>query len=63
MIALENMTQVNSDVEKFVPVANWNWTPDVRDPKKIEKTNLEASGGRTTTKQTFSNQQDHGESD
>jgi hypothetical protein len=61
MIAFENMSRVDSANPKFVPSAEWNWKPEVAEPSGIDKSFIEASGGNSTSRQTFSNQTDHGE--
>jgi hypothetical protein len=61
MIALEELRRVDEVSFKMKPVAEWNWTPRVSDLKGLEKALIEASGRNTTSKATFSSQQDHGE--
>lgn len=61
MIALENMRKVNHKVPQFVPTKDWNWTPDVKNPDAIDESFIQASGGNTTSRETFKTQMDHGE--
>ncbi len=61
MIAFEKMSRVDTRTPTFIPSANWNWKPEVSDPEAIDKTFIEASGGNSTSRSTFTNQMDHGE--
>jgi hypothetical protein len=61
MIALEELRRVDEVSLKIKPVAEWNWTPRVSDLQGLEKSLVEASGRNTTSKSTFTSQQDHGE--
>jgi len=61
MIAFENMVTVEKARFEFVPHEQWNWHPDVKDPSQINRSFIEASGGNTTSRNTFTTQMDHGE--
>jgi len=59
-LALRNLQRVDMIEQKSsTPVNEWNWTPSVSNPEKLN--NIVASGSNTTTRNTFSSQQDHGE--
>ena len=59
-LALRNLKRVDFDQpKKITPVNEWNWTPCVSNPEKLNK--IIASGGNTTSRSTGSNQTDHGE--
>lgn len=59
-LALRSLMRVDIDQPKVTkPVSEWNWTPSVSNPKALNS--IIASGGNTTTRNTFSTQQDHGE--
>jgi len=60
-LALRSLKRVDIDQLKVSqPVSKWNWTPAVSNPEALNT--IIASGGNTTTRNTFSTQQDHGES-
>ena len=61
MIALEGMTNVSQKRFAYTPSSEWNWKPVVTDLEDLDKHFISASGSSTTTKNTFSSQQDHGE--
>jgi hypothetical protein len=61
MIAFEGMTKVNQDKFNYVPSSEWNWKPAVSDTADLDSSFISASGNSSTTKNTYSNQQDHGE--
>jgi hypothetical protein len=61
MIAFENMTRVNQSAPVFVPTSEWNWQPEVKNIDSINTNFIEASGGNSTSRNTFSSQMDHGE--
>ena len=59
-LALRSLKRVDFDQPKVTkPVSKWNWTPSVSNPDTINT--IIASGDKTTTRNTFSTQQDHGE--
>jgi len=62
MIALENMRRVNEVGNPVPNVSDWAWAPAVSDLGAIDESfRIEATGGNTTSKKTFSTQMDHGE--
>jgi len=61
MIAFEGMTKVNQEAFKYVPSTDWNWKPEVEDLEEMDRDFIQASGGSSTSKNTFSTQRDHGE--
>jgi hypothetical protein len=63
MIAMEGMTNVSQKQFAYVPSANWNWKPAVADLTELDKSFISASGNSSTTRNTFSSQQDHGENE
>ena len=63
MIALEGMTNVSQKAFSYTPSTEWNWKPAVADLTELDKHFISASGGNSTTKNTFTDQQDHGEYD
>jgi hypothetical protein len=59
-LALRSLKRVDIDQPKVSkPVSKWNWTPSISNPEALNT--IVASGGNTTTRNTFSSQQDHGE--
>ena len=58
-LALKGMQRVDLTEMKVNPVQSWSWNPVVKDPQRLDK--ILASGGNTTTRQTFKTQSDHGE--
>lgn len=59
-LALRKLQRVDVFQPKSMePVSKWNWTPQVKNPEKLN--NIIASGGNSTSRSTYSTQQDHGE--
>jgi len=63
MIALEGMVNVSQKAFSYTPSTEWNWKPAVTDLDELDKHFISASGSSSTTKNTYSSQQDHGEYD
>lgn len=61
MIALENMKKVSQNQFNYISANDWNWKPEVKDLNQIDKSFIEASGGNSTSRDTFKTQKDHGE--
>ena len=61
MIALENMKKVSQNQFNYISANDWNWKPEVKDLNQIDKSFIEASGGNSTSRNTFNTQLDHGE--
>ncbi len=61
MIALENLKRVDFKNYEHIPVEKWNWTPAITDLSDLDRKFIEASGSSTTSRNTYSNQMDHGE--
>ena len=61
MLALKSLERVDVKESDFVPVEYWAWAPEVENPKELNNLFIEASGNKTTSKKTLSNQTDHGE--
>lgn len=59
-LALRSLKRVDLDQPQVSkPVSKWNWIPSVSNPNELNT--IIASGGNTTSRQTYSNQTDHGE--
>ncbi len=59
-LALRSLKRVDIDQPKVSkPISKWNWSPSVSNPEALNT--IIASGNNTTTRNTFSTQQDHGE--
>lgn len=59
-LALRNLRRVDvTQSQPITPINDWSWSPLVNNPEKLK--NIIASGDRTTSRSTFSNQTDHGE--
>jgi hypothetical protein len=61
ILGIKNMQRVDAQFETpLMPLEQWSWQPNIANANNLKE--IVASGSSTTTRNTYSTQQDHGES-